>query len=190
VSQDSRPEEAESSPLEQLLELFVYAPIGLVYEREDVLPKLVRRGKSQVKLAKVLGQMAAKQGQDQAGGGVGAALGLLATAVTEFGAAVGLAPPAGERSQSATVGKAAKADAAADAIEVDLAAEQPNKPAEDLDDAQRPLPIAKYDQLTARELIPLLGDLTPKQRDRVRAFEEVNRNRKTVLAKLALLSEG
>ena len=55
--------------------------------------------------------------------------------------------------------------------------------------AEKPLPIAGYDDLTAREIIPLLEDLTPEQRARVRVHEEANRNRKTVLAKLDRLEQ-
>ena len=50
------------------------------------------------------------------------------------------------------------------------------------------LPIAGYDSLTAREIIGLLGELNPAQRERIRAYEAENRGRKTVLAKLDALS--
>ena len=48
----------------------------------------------------------------------------------------------------------------------------------------RPLPIASYDDLTAREIIGLLDDLDHDQLERIRAHEQANRARKTVLAKL------
>ena len=46
------------------------------------------------------------------------------------------------------------------------------------------VPIANYDDLKAKEIIPLLGSLTADQRSVVRSHEEDHRARKTVLAKL------
>ncbi|MEM7274885.1 MAG: hypothetical protein AAF547_17515 [Actinomycetota bacterium] len=46
------------------------------------------------------------------------------------------------------------------------------------------LPIARYDELTAKEIIGLLDELDPAQLSRIRAHEEANRARKTVLGKL------
>jgi hypothetical protein len=208
---DERSESSESgtSPVDLLVDLFVYAPVGLLYEFDDVFPQLIRRGKSQVQLAQVIAKMASN-GQ---GPGVGSVAGTvagnvagnvaematrqLAQMITDFGASIGLAPapaseeptepsstdessspaelpsgPDGSTSEGSTtvepkqVAKAAVAEAAA-------AAEAPVQ-----------LPIARYDELTAKEIIGLLDDLDPDQRDRIRAYETAHRARKTVIGKL------
>ena len=43
---------------EQLLDLFVYAPIGLLLEAKDLIPKLADRGRGQVALAQLAGRVA------------------------------------------------------------------------------------------------------------------------------------
>ncbi|MEM8922926.1 MAG: hypothetical protein AAGD35_05445 [Actinomycetota bacterium] len=191
----------EPNPIEQLVELLVYAPIGLLYEYEDVLPKLVRRGKSQVQLARVIGQMAVKGRQNDPSAVVGDVAGMATSAVarliTDVGAQIGLAPqdepPTGNRNTatgpaatdgahddtddpSTQAATAAEAETPEEAPDVDEGSSSPN------DD--EPLPIAGYDDLTAREIIGLLDELTAAQRGRVRAHEVQGRNRKTVLAKL------
>lgn len=165
----------EPNPAEQLIELLLYAPIGLIYEYQEVLPKLIKRGKSQVQLARVIGQMAANRGQTDPSGTVAdltaMASSIVARAVTEIGTQIGLAPEgAAVRASDAT---------------------PPDPPPVMDTNARRtgPLPIARYDELTAREIIPLLQDLTPEQRQRVSSHEKANRNRKTVLAKLDRLEQ-
>jgi hypothetical protein len=51
-----------------------------------------------------------------------------------------------------------------------------------------PLPIAKYDSLTAAQIIGLLHALTPAERDRVAEHEKAHRNRRTVLGRVDQLS--
>ncbi|MGB5755927.1 MAG: hypothetical protein WBM50_03355, partial [Acidimicrobiales bacterium] len=96
-------EDRNQDPLDQLIDLFVYAPVGLLYEYQEVIPKLVRRGRSQVQIARVVGQMAVNRGGpaqafNQLAGGVA---GLLARQITEIGASIGLAPPSGSTSAKA-----------------------------------------------------------------------------------------
>lgn len=174
----------DRNPVDQLVELLVYAPIGLLYERDDVLPKLVTRGRSQVQLARVLGQLALRQGQNTLEDRVGQVLsplgGGLARLVTEVGAAVGLAPPstppAGRPDPASEPSTTAADDAPADARVADT--------------IDAPLPIAGYDQLPARTIIPLLADLDRRQRRVVRQHEERHRARTTVLNQLDLLDEA
>lgn len=46
---------------EQLLDLFVYAPIGLALEARELIPKLADRGRGQVALARLAGTVAGRQ---------------------------------------------------------------------------------------------------------------------------------
>lgn len=153
-------EQAERTPVDQLVDLFVYAPVGLMLEYQDLLPKLIKRGRSQVQLTKLFGTMAAKQGQRTVASRlddvVGSATDTVAQGITEFGTMVGLAPEREARPPSST---------------------------------NQPLPIAGYDDLTAREIIGLLPDLSPTQREQIRIHESAGRGRKTVLAKLDALAD-
>ena len=47
---------------DQLLDLLVYAPVGLALEALDNFPRLVERGKSQVTLGRFVARTAAKKG--------------------------------------------------------------------------------------------------------------------------------
>ncbi len=57
-------------PTEQLLDLLVYAPLGLLLEARDLVPKLAEKGRQrmggQVTVARMIGEMAVKQGQRRA----------------------------------------------------------------------------------------------------------------------------
>ncbi len=50
------------------------------------------------------------------------------------------------------------------------------------------LPIANYDTLSAVQIVPLLAELSPEEREAVRAHEEAHRGRRTVLGKLDQLT--
>lgn len=205
---------SSSNPLDQLVELFVYAPVGLLYEYPEVIPKLVKRGRSQVQLARLLAQMAANQARAGGGGSgrpagvppldtlaavlapglgeaAGAACNVLARLVTDLGAAVGLAPqqappePASDTT-AAPGDEPAGDEPAGDEPAGERSDEQPDEGAV----ASSPLPIAGYDGLTAREVIALLGDLTPDQRRRVRFHEQSHRGRRTILARLDQLDQA
>ena len=57
------------TPVDQLLDLFVYAPLGLALTARDQLPALIEKGRSQVNqqttLAKMMGQFAVKEGEKE-----------------------------------------------------------------------------------------------------------------------------
>ncbi len=193
-----------------LKDLVLYAPLGLVYDFQKVVPQLAKRGKSQVQLGLFLGRMAASRGQSTAERATADVLTTLATitarGITEFGQVVGLAPPDDDAppstiasagpppptaeepaAQGKTGGKAARKRARSPK----LSPAKKAKPAKAKATKAKPspataprMPIAGYDDLTAREIIVLLDDLTPSQRQRVGKHETANRSRKTILAKL------
>ena len=51
------------------------------------------------------------------------------------------------------------------------------------------LPIVGYDELPAIEIVAMLADLTPAQRETIGAHETAHRQRRTVLGKIAQLAE-
>lgn len=164
------PDTGERSPVDQLVDLFVYAPVGLLLEYQDVLPRLIKRGKSQVQITRLVGTMAAKKGQREVNARLGdvvdAATSTVAQGITDVGARVGLAPE--------PIPEPGDVPATPTAVPV---------PADD-----RPLPIAGYNDLTAKQIVVLLPDLTAKQRDQLRGYESTHKRRTTVLARIDALA--
>ncbi len=179
----------EQSPIDQLIDLFVYAPVGLLYEYEEVIPKLVKRGKSQVQLARFIGQVAVKRGDadpfTQLAEGLAT---LVARQITDIGAAIGLAPPTDPAAGGAASGRTTDRDGRTPpALEIVRSPQsEPSPPPEPAE--EQPLPIARYDELKAKEIVALLDELDAGQLARIRAHEEANRARKTVLGKLDRLT--
>jgi hypothetical protein len=194
--------QSDDNPLEQLVELLVYAPIGMLYEYPDVLPRLIKKGRSQVQLAKFAGQLAMRQQQqksrESSGNGTGSSTPSvspdilvegIARLITEIGSMVGLAPPHGQSSSPAEPSPPTEHSQPPSAAP---ATEQPEKgghanesPATSVPPRHTAkLPIANYDKLTAKEVIFLLDDLTVSQLKRVHRYEQEHRNRKTVLTKI------
>lgn len=174
----------ERNPIDQLVDLFVYAPVGLLYEYNEVVPKLVRRGKSQVQLARFVGKMAMGKNPIDLDKSVNTVADAVARGITDIGAAIGLAPP-GQEPQGPPP---PQPPPPAPIIEAEVV-EAPDDDHRD-DEAEKAaprLPIARYDELTAKEIVSLLDDLDQDQLGRIRSHEEANRARKTVLGKLARL---
>jgi hypothetical protein len=150
--------------------MFIYAPIGMLYEYPDVLPKLIKKGKSQVQIAKVMGEVALRKGQADPSvfttESLASAGGAIAKLISEMSDLFNLVET--ENQPTANT--------------------EPNAP-KLVGEAVQHLPIANYDQLTAREIVGMLADITPAQRARVRAHETANRARKTVLSKLEQLGD-
>jgi hypothetical protein len=191
--------EPEKTPLEQAIEqavdVFVYAPIGLLFEGASVLPQLVEKGKSQVTMARMVGQFAVKQGRGEgeklAANVAGGVLGILARfgqsptahppAVPETPVAAAAAPvttsvAAPERAVASTDGDGASA----------ASADREAGAAIDADS----LAIPDYDGLSASHVVNRLAGLAATELELVRLYELANRGRKTILSKVAQLQTG
>jgi hypothetical protein len=140
----------EEDLADRLLDLLVYAPLGLALEAKDLLPKLAERGRGQIALTRLAGTVAARQGQQEAEKLVDD----IRESITTF---LGMDTPDAE-------------------------------PTADAGDTV--LPIRGYATMTAVEIIPLLGDLDAAQLDAVEAFERSNRNRVTILNRIAQRRTG
>src|SRR3546814_8172360 len=57
---------AEKTPVDQAMDVLVYAPIGLLFEGATILPQLVDKGRSQVTMARMVGKFAVQQGRTEA----------------------------------------------------------------------------------------------------------------------------
>jgi len=121
------------SLIDQALDAFVYAPIGLLLEARDLIPKMADRGRGQVALARLAGQVAQNQRRGPAAG-------------------------------------AAHDSTSADESPAPVDRDQ--------------LPIPGYDDLSAPQIIPMLGSLSPIQLGEVLVHEETHRSRATVLNKI------
>lgn len=156
----------DKTPIDQAVELAVYAPIGLALEAKRLFPSFVERGRQQVQVARMLGQFAVQYGQGEATKRVGrfqgqaesilADLGLVARPELESTPPTPGAPPAPD-----SVAAPPRSSAAADA-----------------------LAIADYDSLAASQVIPRLAGLEPTELAALRDYEVAHRGRKTILGKI------
>jgi len=181
-------EDVEKTPAEQAIEhaveLFVYAPIGLLFEGASLLPQLVEKGKNQVSMARAIGKFAVTQGrteatkaasklQDQAAG----VLDFLGDSVTPVPG--GTPAPAGTARKVADTAKRAASPARDGAAPV-------AQPAGTAVNASS-LAIPDYDGLSASQVVNRLAGLSTAELRSVQLYEAANRGRKTILSKVAQL---
>jgi hypothetical protein len=167
-------------PAEQLLDVFVYAPLGLLLEARDLVPKLAEKGRQrmggQVTVARMIGEMAVRQGQRRAE--------KVLQRLREQPAAAPATAPAdpGSRARPSNGHGAAPAGPVASAT---------STPTSTASAAPAPeaatLAIPGYDTLSASQVLPRLEGLSPAQLEAVRAYEAATRGRKTVLTRIEQL---
>jgi hypothetical protein len=158
---------SRQDPAEQLLDLLVYAPLGLLLEARDLVPKLAEKGRQrmggQVTVARMIGEMAVRQGQRRAE--------KLVQRLREQPASPGTDRPDGGAAEPANGHRPENPPSAA-------AGTAP--PVPDVDS----LAIPGYDTLSASQVVPRLEGLSPQELDAVRAYEAATRARKTVLTRV------
>ncbi len=195
--------EPERSPLDQLLDVAVYGPVGMALAARESLPKWVEAGRrqlgSQLGMAKTIGRFAVNQGSRQAGGvlrrlaeeaeGVLVTLGLVPadddlddetaeTAPVDVSSA-----PAPTTNGSATAGSPSGGASATSTAAPGVAGHPSG-----LDPAE--LAIPGYDTLSASQIVQRLPGLSPDELEAVRLYELAGRSRKTVLLRVAQLKAG
>jgi hypothetical protein len=171
--------DGEKTPLDHLVDqavdLFVFAPIGLFFEAHNLLPKLAEQGRVHANNARMFGQFAVRHGEaevrrrleeleEQAGG----ILRLLGLAGDE---------PAAEPDAPAARPRRTVVEPAATAPSGN--GQTPPAPAAD------ELAITDYDSLSASQVVTRLEGLTPDELEAVRAYEVAHRGRRTILNKVA-----
>jgi hypothetical protein len=186
----------KKSPIDNVVELALYAPLGLALTARDHLPDLIARGRqqvtSQVMLARMMGQFAVKEGEKDLRKRVEGLsktlgdLGLLpepnppAPAAAPTAGTVPTPPPevdvdltsANGSTNASTNGSATKAPAA-------------DEPAPARSRAE--LSIPGYDTLSASQVVQRLGGLSADELEDVRDYEAGTRGRRTILSKIAQL---
>jgi hypothetical protein len=169
----------QKKPVEQALDLFVFAPLGFALEARGLLPKLVERGRQQVTMAKMMGQFAVQQGQSEAGKALSKAQDQAQSLLGELG----LRPPDAHEAAGPDQPRAA-----APASAGSTAASTPG-PAQSGAGATT-LAISDYDSLAASQVIPRLAALSADELEAVRSYEAGHRGRKTILNKVAQLQSA
>lgn len=166
------------TPVDQLLDLFVYAPLGLALTARDQLPQLIERGRSQVTqqttLAKMMGQFAVKEGEKEIRKRVERMTQPKSPAPTT-------ASPAPDASESASPTASEPATTSAPATNGKAAIPEEPKPTGDH------LAIPGYDTLSASQVVQRLPGLSDEELAAVRAYEETTRGRRTILTKIGQL---
>ncbi|HVM53489.1 MAG TPA: hypothetical protein VM262_09860 [Acidimicrobiales bacterium] len=162
----------QKNPVEQALDVLLYAPIGLAFSVRELLPKLAEKGRSQLGVAKMIGQFAVQQGQTEAGK-------MLDRAQTQ--AMTTLEQLAGRNGSSTPAPSPRRAPAPA-------AAAVPAPPTSGPEAAD--LAIPDYDSLSASQVLPRLGGLSSDELEAVRAYEAAHRGRKTILNRAAQLASS
>ena len=171
-------ESGSEAPLQRLIDLMIYAPIGLLTVAKAELPQLIATGKtrldSQLTVAKFIGKMAVNQGKLEVQRRLDAAeqarqeSTVTATMTTK------------DATEDVTVDHVVDlASASLPEAVIELVAHSPI-----LDDEASALPIDGYDSLAASQVVGRLGSLTPAELDSVEAYETTHRARRTILGKI------
>jgi hypothetical protein len=162
-------------PLDQVLDLFLYAPLGLLMNADEVIPNLVERGRQQVMMARMFGQIAVQKGQVKATKG--------AQKLQEQATGVVGQLAASRAARPRTAATTAPGAPVASTRVAPVASASSDGPAPSADS----LAIPDYDSLSASQVVPRLEGLSGAELDSVRAYEAANRGRKTILAKITSL---
>ena len=152
------------TPIEQAVDLFFYAPLGLLMNVEEIVPQLAERGRKQVVLARMMGQYTVRKGQARAERVLTQLQNLAASQDRPDGVPATLAPGA-----PTTLAPQTSAPVARPQHNGEVAAT---------------LAIPDYDSLSASQVVPRLESLSAGELDAVRAYESSNRGRKTILNKI------
>jgi hypothetical protein len=190
------PDEKKSS-LDALVELALFAPLGLALTARDHLPDLIARGRqqvtSQVNLARMMGQYAVREGEkdvrrrlDDVGetlAGLGLRAQPPAPAASAPAAATVPAPPPEAPDGGGVPGVGGNVAAASPNGSSNGKATAPARSRADLS-------IPGYDTLSASQVVQRLAGLTAEELEAVRDYEAGTRGRRTILSKIAQLQGG
>ena len=190
MSHDKNPIE---QAVDQALDAFVYAPIGLVFEGPALFPQLVEKGRMQVKVARMMGEMAVQMGQTEAEKRIAKTQGPLRDALVAMGVVARPEPaptpptvdettvtdppvaPTPKRTTPARAKPAPKPSAGGPAPTATVAASS--------------LAIPDYDSLSASQVVKRLRGMARADLDDVRAYESATRARKTILNRITQLQK-
>ncbi len=191
MSHDKNPIE---QAVDQALDAFVYAPIGLVFDGPALFPKLVEKGRTQVKVARMMGEMAVQMGQKEAEKRMAKTQGPLRDALVAFGVVPAPTPaPTPPTVDETTVTDVPVTTATSPTTST------ATKPRTKRPTAGGPAPtptveasalaIPDYDSLSASQVVKRLRSMARGDLDAVRAYEAATRARKTILNRITQLQK-
>jgi len=189
------------SPVEQALELLLYAPVGLALTAAEELPKLVEKGRQrvngQITMARMIGQFAVAEGQKRGEAIIKDATDRLSGTGSRPAPAPATAPaPASPPPRPTpappsvpvvqTEPDPAVVQAAVSEV---VATESPSTNGSSRTKATD-LAIPGYDALSASQVVQRLAGLADDELEAVREYETAHRGRKTILGRISQLQLG
>ncbi|MCX7620410.1 MAG: hypothetical protein N2037_06145 [Acidimicrobiales bacterium] len=181
-------QDRRKTPIDHALDLFVFAPVGFVFEARSLLPRFAERGRRELETAKLigkhlLGREATEQGAERGRANRHAhntlrVLGLLPTPSDGNGTSHPKREPAIPPGSDRPLEKSGPPDAPRRAPRA-----VPAVPAPDV----ATLAIPDYESLSASQVVPRLESLSPEELEAIRLYESHHRHRATILNKIAQL---
>ena len=170
------------SPIEQALDLFFYAPLGLLMNAQEVVPQLIEKGHQQVVVARMFGKFAVEQEAPKQIAHLQKQVQKVAEQLSGRAArpATPAPTPAPAPSAAAVSGNGAQ-EPPATQTSAPVVATPAHGP------AAAALAIPDYDSLSASQVVPRLEGLSADELASVEAYEAAHRGRKTILNKIAQL---
>jgi hypothetical protein len=173
----------DRSPVEAVLDVVFYAPIGLALNAEEMVRQMATRGRQSVTAARFIGQMAVAQGRKEVDGALSRLQDRAATLVDQLTEVAGQrtssspqtsgdGPADGHRPGTTPPSGSITADPGTPAAATPVAVE---------------LAIPDYDSLAASQVVPRLAGLSADELDAVDHYERAHRGRKTILNRVAQL---
>jgi hypothetical protein len=183
------------NPIEQALDVFVFAPLGFLLSARQTIPELAEKGRQYASAAKMMGEFAIGQGRDQAEKAVRQA-GDQASQTLSV-----VSNLSGRRPATPTRAPRAPAESTEPQVPAAPAAPEPPAPTPPVSETTgngsmtvRPtaqnLAIPGYDTLSASQVVQRLAGLSVDELEAVRAYEDGGRKRKTILARVEQLQSG
>lgn len=181
-----------------VLDVFVFAPIGFLFDAREVVPRLAERGRNQVTLARLFGRFAIQRGQFEAerilaGSRARSERSGSAGEEVQPPPPTGVPPTSGAPTGPSKPAGTTTAAPAAPAAEPTARSEPrprtrakrtaPVRSAEPTPD----LAITNYDSLSASQVVPRLDALRPEELEAIRVHEAAHRGRRTILNRIAQL---
>jgi hypothetical protein len=186
----TEPDDDARTPLDQALDVFVYLPVGFVFELPRSIPRFIARGRSQVDQACAIGLEALHLGGRGSSDRVGRVREQTAATLRGLGVAAPIGDEPVERRPPtlSVVADPEPSSGSAPSTSGNGAAAAPRPPAP-VGPAPDPaaLAIPGYDSLSASQVVPRLEGLTSEELETVRTYEQATRGRKTILSKIAQL---
>jgi hypothetical protein len=187
------------NPIDQALDVFVFAPLGLLLSARDTIPQLAEKGREYFSAARVMGEFALGQGREQAGRAVRQAGDQAGQTLSVVGGLTARRPSPPRRTTKPAAPAKPEAPSAPPtpppAPEGAAAPAQTAKPDTGGNGrvpgpAVESLAIPGYDTLSASQVVQRLSGLAADELEAVRAYEESSRQRKTILARVQQLQSG